>query len=127
MPPGPTRFRFDIHGRRIRMKLCRRIRMKLMACMIGIGAIIWQAPTETAARFGAQEEAPPAAQVTPGASVPTPRVRTDHYGDRLSPGAIRRLGTVRFRHGHPISEVRYSADGKTLISRSWHQSVSFWD
>jgi DNA-directed RNA polymerase specialized sigma24 family protein len=63
----------------------------LMACLAGAGAITWQAAAEHAARPGAQEGAPPAAQASPEPSVPAPRVRTDRYGDRLPPGAIRRL------------------------------------
>ncbi len=99
----------------------------LLAGMAGASAIAWQAPAEGVARPGAQPEAPPVAPVAAKPSAPTPRVRTDRYGDRLPPGASRRLGTVRYRHGNPISEVRFSADGKTLLSRGLRQSISVWD
>jgi RNA polymerase sigma factor (sigma-70 family) len=98
------------------MKLKSACVLLLMICMAGAGAMAWQAP---AGGPGAQEGAPPAG--------PASGVRMDRYGDPLPPGATRRLGTVRFRHGDAISEVRFSTDGKTLVSRAWQQSVSFWD
>src|SRR5262249_39462301 len=58
--------------------------------------------------------------------------RTDQSGDPLPPGAIARLGTVRFRHLDTVTSVAYAPDGKTLATvvrpgggRS--PSIHLWD
>jgi RNA polymerase sigma factor (sigma-70 family) len=57
-------------------------------------------------------------------------VRTDGFGDPLPVGALRRLGTLRFRQGGgQINALLLSADGKTLVSNTYYGSrtVCVWD
>ena len=51
-------------------------------------------------------------QVQPDEPVGKPgKLATDAFGDSLPPGAVARLGTVRFRHGNGVFLIAFSADG----------------
>jgi WD40 repeat protein len=60
------------------------------------------------------------------AAAPPPQ-RVDLHGDPLPAGALSRLGTVRLRHGHMVSSVAFSADGKTLVSGASDHTVRIWN
>jgi WD40 repeat protein len=53
-------------------------------------------------------------------------VRRDLYGDPLPPGAIARMGTVRFVHGGVVYGLDISADGKTIASDNVY-TTAVWD
>jgi WD40 repeat protein len=50
----------------------------------------------------------------------------DLYGDPLPPGAIARLGTLRFRTGNQVCAVAYSPDGRLLAASGYDRSVRVW-
>jgi WD40 repeat protein len=54
----------------------------------------------------------------------TPRV--DRFGDPLPPGAVARLGTLRFRQRRAASGLVFARDGKTLFSTDG-DGVNAWD
>lgn len=60
----------------------------------------------------------------PGAG-PRP-ARVDDYGDPFPPGAVARLGTLRFREEGWVRALAYAPDGKTLASVGWRH-IHLWD
>jgi RNA polymerase sigma factor (sigma-70 family) len=57
-----------------------------------------------------------------------PLVRTDRHGDPLPPGAVARMGTLRFRHWAPVNGVVYSPDGKLLATAgSVDRQIRLWE
>src|SRR3954453_9167698 len=51
----------------------------------------------------------------------------DASGDPLPPGAVARLGTLRYRVGKQIQHLAYSPDGNRLAVRNYDGGVSIWD
>jgi RNA polymerase sigma factor (sigma-70 family) len=99
---------------------------------IAIGAFLTICVTAAAAT-GVLLRPPPAAELSgdeqarrPGEPTAAGGVRTDVYGDPLPAEAISRLATVRFRHASWVSSVRFTPDGKTIVSCG-ADGVRAWD
>jgi WD40 repeat protein len=56
-----------------------------------------------------------------------PGGHVDKHGDPLPPGAIVRIGTVRFRYRSVLESVAFSPDGKTLAGGGWCDEIQLWD
>src|SRR5690348_1440176 len=52
--------------------------------------------------------------------------RLDRFGDPLPPRAIRRFGTIRFRHAR-MEDVAFTPDGKRLIAGIGKKPLSVFD
>ncbi len=53
--------------------------------------------------------------------------RVDRYGDALPPGAVSRLGTIRYRHAGWYKRTAFVPDTETLIVSSPGGTVCLWD
>jgi WD40 repeat protein len=75
------------------------------------------------------QEAAPAKAITVDQPGFTPQHgRTDLYGDPLPPGALARMGTVRWRHVRGIADFTFSRDGRIVASSGWEDgTIQFWE
>jgi WD40 repeat protein len=48
-------------------------------------------------------------------------------GEALPDGALKRLGSLRWRHGEPITFLAFPSDGKTLVSAAQDGVLRLWD
>jgi WD40 repeat protein len=104
-------------------------RAKLIVILAGAGlALAGAVLGAKGGRIAPDEKQPPTAQ-TPvnNAGAAKKEVRVDLYGDRLPPGAVARLGTMRLRHADNIGQVSLSPDGATLATASWDYVSYLWD
>ncbi|HKB02178.1 MAG TPA: WD40 repeat domain-containing protein [Gemmataceae bacterium] len=54
-------------------------------------------------------------------------VPTDAAGDPLPPGAVARIGTLRFLPRGFLHQVFFTSDGSTVIGRGGDNVIDFWD
>jgi WD40 repeat protein len=69
----------------------------------------------------------PAGSQQPKEGKPAGQPGLDADGDPLPAGAVARLGTARLRHAGRITDLRFTPDGKALLSASNDGSVRLWD
>src|SRR5208283_3450347 len=97
--------------------------------LLGTGTTAWlrqsvgaETPVTEAGQQQAEEfiaaDAPPAQEKA---------AKSDLYGDPLPPGALARLGTIRWRHGAAVSFVGYAQSGKQLVTASADGFFRVWE
>jgi RNA polymerase sigma factor (sigma-70 family) len=87
----------------------------------GAGALVRQAAWGGAPPPSASA---PAERDTPAEQ---PGAKADLHGDPLPPGAVARLGTVRWRHGARASVLAFAAGGKEVVTAGPEGMVRVWD
>jgi WD40 repeat protein len=53
--------------------------------------------------------------------------RVDQYGDPLPDGAVARIGSVRLRAGDRIVDMRFTPDGKKIVTANRTTGIHVWD
>ncbi len=95
----------------------------IAAVLLGVlglgGGALWQTRADDR-RDGDKAQAPTEPQ-------PDKAALKDRHGDPLPPDALARLGTVRWRHGGPVGFVAFLADGKSLLTSAYDNSLRVWD
>jgi RNA polymerase sigma factor (sigma-70 family) len=92
----------------------------------GAGAVAYQ--PERQDPEAARGELPAVLNVKPPA--PEDGIRTDQFGDPLPAGALKRIGTLRFRQGGgTINSLLVCPDGKTLVSKAFYgnRTICAWE
>lgn len=93
----------------------------VMAGVLGFGAFrVMQAEPPKEAAVPAKNTAQP-----PVAAKPQPLL--DRSGDPLPPGAVRRFGTMRFRHDYWIHDLAFTPDSKQLIAGMGAHPLAVFD
>ncbi len=88
----------------------------------GMGFVGWPVTTATDSAGGTPETA-----VADQPTKDEQGSRTDRHGDALPPGALLRLGTVRFREKEEMVGVAFAPDGKVLVSGCSDGLLRLWD
>jgi RNA polymerase sigma factor (sigma-70 family) len=83
----------------------------LVVCIALACTALW-----TCLAITAGSEPRPRAAGLAGAGGPLAAAGSDRWGDTLPPGALARLGTVRWRHGNFITFLAFVAGGKQLLT-----------
>jgi RNA polymerase sigma factor (sigma-70 family) len=100
--------------------------VSVMVGLVGAGSLALLHPAAQAQAAPAAS-APAAEPASPAAEDGGPAARTDRQGDPLPPGALARMGTVRLRHGGPVSFVAFLPGGKELLSAGADGMARVWD
>jgi RNA polymerase sigma factor (sigma-70 family) len=106
----------------------------LLTVGIGLGLSSYLARPAPSPEIAAKPETPPDAEKPepellppPKDQTPVPIVRADAESDPLPQGAVRRLGTIRWRMTDALKAVACSGDGKRLASVDNGGMVQVWD
>jgi RNA polymerase sigma factor (sigma-70 family) len=97
-------------------KLVHTFVLLLAVGVAGLGAALGLSLSQ---RADSPPSLPKQADVKPGG--------TDAHGGPLPPGAVARLGSLRFRHGQQIKAITMSPDGKTVVSAGSDGSIVLHD
>ena len=110
-----------------KLKLAATILLAVSAFVSGVVSLASLALADKPAHAKQAEESIPVTGADATGPVTTDDTRLDRFGDPLPPGALARLGTLRWRHGDQVMTVAFSPDGKTVASGSMDESIHLFD
>ena len=88
------------------------------AVVVGVGAL--------GLPLGQPKDAPPAAKDAPAPKAEERTAHVDKFGDPLPDGAVRRFGTLRFRHD-AVAALAFTPDGKRLVAGVGRNALAVFD
>ncbi len=91
-----------------------RRRNPLLIALLAACTFLGMTPARLSAQLGPTRPASPSAKL-------------DRYGDPLPPGAVMRLGTVKYRQDSPIYRIAYTPDGKRFVTDGEDSILRVWD
>jgi WD40 repeat protein len=99
--------------------------LSILVAGVGLAArqILTADPPDATPAGGLQPPRPP---LDPPQPAGEKRARTDRYGDLLPPGALARLGTVRFRHTGEVTAIAFAPDSKAVASAGG-KGIHLWE
>jgi RNA polymerase sigma factor (sigma-70 family) len=111
-----------------RARITAALLLAVSAVCLGVSVLGYEAVAARPPGAGPEDAPAPAAgsrdrAVAPGEGT----AHVDRYGDPLPPGALARLGTLRFRHQHTVSRVAFTDGGRAVLSASWDGTVRLWE
>jgi RNA polymerase sigma factor (sigma-70 family) len=104
-------------------------KLKTLAVLVVVLGLFAAGAGVTASHFLAMKppETDKAVNAPPDKPTTEKSERTDLYGDPLPPGALLRMGTVRFRHPNLIGNAAFSPNGKLLAAAANKGVILFYE
>jgi RNA polymerase sigma factor (sigma-70 family) len=111
---------------RISLNVVLALTLTVGVAVVGAGMLIHRTPVANPAPVGSHDglSSQPEGGEKPARQEPA---RAERASDPLPPGALARMGSVRFWSGSPVHAVAFAPDDRTMASGNADGTVRFWE